>query len=99
MKRDHEDAVHVSGGQIAFEPDSSAADCGAAAPARLLVGGLRIPSTRRGKNGSPNRNRQSAGITRPIESVRPVTRVRAARLGTSSASLGGSPRPHAWPGR
>src|SRR5256885_15144496 len=41
-----------------------------------------MPRTRRGKNGSPKRKAVGSGMTRPIESVRPVTSARAARLGT-----------------
>src|SRR5438105_15449964 len=41
-----------------------------------------MPRTRRGKKGSPNKKAVGSGMTRPIESVRPVTSMRAARFGT-----------------
>ena len=84
MEADEEGAVDVAGGQVVGRPMRLAADDGmsrTSCRSRAASDAL-MPRRSRGKNGSVNRRPLGSAMTTAIESLRRVTRLRAARLGT-----------------
>ena len=86
VEADQQRAVDVAGGQVVGGPAARRPRESGISRTSWQVAGRRarelMPRRRRGKNGSLNSRPVGSVMTTAIESLRRVTRLRAARLGT-----------------